>query len=89
MEESLMSQFLNPDLHQVVATDRMNELLKEAERDRLTRQANANRPNPLNAVLVGVGDLLISVGKRLQARRVQVAPQPCDVCRADCGVAMR
>ena len=84
-----MSQFLNLDRQTIVATDRMNELLEEAERNRLIRQANANRPNPLDSVLAGVGDLLVSVGERLQARRVQVAPQPCDVCRADCGVAMR
>jgi hypothetical protein len=40
-------------------------------------------------MLADVGELLISAGERLQARRIHVASQSCDVCRADCGVAVR
>ena len=84
-----MSQLRNLDGRTIVATDRMHELLEEAERVRLIRQAKASRPNQMDSVLASMGDLLISVGERLQARRVQVVPQPCDVCCADCGVAVR
>jgi hypothetical protein len=84
-----MSQFMNLDRQTIVAKDRMNELLAEAERSRLVRQARGSSPHRLDAMLADVGDLLISVGERLQARRVQVAPQPCDVCRVDCSVAAR
>ena len=84
-----MFQQVNLDRQTTVAHDRMNELLAEAERARLVRQARVNRLRRLDAVLADVGDVLISVGERLQARRVQVAPQPCDVCRVDCSVAAR
>ena len=84
-----MSQFMNLDRQTIVAKDRMNDLLAEAKRARLVRQARANRPNRLNAMLADVGDLLISAGERLQARRVHVAPQPCDVCCADYSAAAR
>jgi hypothetical protein len=40
-------------------------------------------------MLADVGDLLISAGERLQARRVQMVPQPCDVCCADYSAAAR
>lgn len=84
-----MSQLVYLDRQTIVAQDRMNELLAEAERARLVRQARANRLHRLDAVLADVGDLLISAGERLQARRVQVAPQPCDVCCADYSAAAR
>ena len=84
-----MFQLANLDRQTIVAQDRMNELLAEAERARLVRQARANSPHRLDAVLADVGDLLISAGEQLQARRAQVAPQPCDVCCADCSAAAR
>lgn len=84
-----MSQFTSLDRQTIVAMDRMNELLAEAERLRLVRQAKAGSPNRLDSILANVGDLMISVGERLQARRVQVTPQPCDVCCTDYGAAYR
>ena len=84
-----MSQYRNLDRDTIVATDRMNHLLAEAKRVRLIRQAKGNRPQRLDFVLADVGDLLISVGERLQARRMHMPPQSCDVCCADYGVAVR
>jgi hypothetical protein len=84
-----MSQFMNLDGQTIVAKDRMSDLLAEAERTRLVRQARANRPNRFDAVLAGVGDLLITAGERLQARRLPVAPQPCDMCCADYSAVAR
>ena len=84
-----MSRFIDLDRQTIVATNRMHELLAEAERLRLVRQARANKPNRMESVLSSVGGLLISVGERLQTRRVQVVRQPCDVCCTDYGVAVR
>jgi hypothetical protein len=84
-----MSQFTNLDRQTIVATDRMNDLLAEAERLRLIRQAKAGSPNRLDSILANVGGFMISVGERLQARRVQVTSQPCDVCCTDYGAACR
>jgi hypothetical protein len=83
-----MSEFMNLDRQTIVAMERIHGLLAEAERVRLVREARANEPNRMDSVLSSVGGLLVSVGERLQARRVRVAPPSCDVCRTDCGVAV-
>ena len=54
-----------------IAKTRQNELLQEAARERLLRQARATRHNLLDRALAGIGDLLISLGQELQE---QVAP---------------
>ena len=45
---------------------RRSDLLRETERGRLVRKAKFRRRNVWDRVLIGIGDFLIAVGRRLQ-----------------------
>jgi hypothetical protein len=49
-----------------IAKIRQSELLEEAARERLLRQARATRHSLLDRALAGIGDFLISLGQELQ-----------------------
>jgi hypothetical protein len=71
-----------------LAEERMREPRRDGEHARLMRMAKPARAGPLDRLLAGVGGLLVSVGKELQAGRVtrarsepfpithQAAPRP-------------
>ncbi len=47
---------------------RYNDLLREAQKQRLINEARADRPSPYASILSRVGGILISVGRSLQAQ---------------------
>ncbi|MBM4466211.1 MAG: hypothetical protein FJ014_11775 [Chloroflexi bacterium] len=53
---------------ELLMRERTKDALREAERERLGRMVNSARPGLLGQALVSIGGLLISTGKKLQAR---------------------
>jgi len=53
---------------EMLMKERTKAILREAERERLGRMVNSARPGLLSQALVNIGGLLISIGKKLQAR---------------------
>ena len=60
--------FVNPSLVQMHMEERVKDALRKAEQERLERVANSARPRLLDRALASIGGLLLSAGKRLQAR---------------------
>ncbi len=58
-----------------VTNARQHDILKEAECDRLMQTGEATKFRFRERLLVGVGDALISAGKKLRGRYVPVMPQ--------------
>lgn len=60
------------DLQPMLLTDlfesRYNDLLKEAQKERLPKEARAGRPSPYASILSRVGGILITVGLSLGAQ---------------------
>ena len=63
-----------PDIRIVwlVRREQNKDLVREAERARLRRAANAARPRLLARVAAGIGRFLLSAGKELQERYTPV-----------------
>ncbi len=62
-----------------IAEERRRDLLRQLERDRLTREAESSNPqrgHMLYHVLDGVGRQLVRWGERLQARHAVLHRQP-------------
>ncbi|MGA9350188.1 MAG: hypothetical protein WBW48_15495 [Anaerolineae bacterium] len=64
--------YINAYEAEMLMRERSKNALREAERERLGRMANPARPELLGQALVTIGGLLISTGKKLQARRAPV-----------------
>ncbi len=47
---------------------RYNELLQEAQKRRLLKEARADRPSPYASILSRVGGILITIGRSLEAQ---------------------
>lgn len=62
----------SPSLAEMLMWERSKDALCEAERERLGRKASPARSRLLNRALASVGSLLISAGRKLQARYTPV-----------------
>ena len=62
----------SPSLAEMLMWERSKDALCEAERKRLGRKASPARSGLLDRALASVGSLLISAGKKLQARYTPV-----------------
>jgi hypothetical protein len=60
--------FVSPSLAEMLMRERSKDVLREAEQERLGRKADSARPGLLDQALASIGGLLISTGKKLQAR---------------------
>ena len=63
---------------------RQNDLLKDAQRHRLLRQARSARPDFQDRLLTSLGRLMISAGTRLQESYAPVAPHSRAPCPSEC-----
>lgn len=61
--------YINAYEAEMLMRERSKDALRRAGRERLSRMANPARPGLLDRALTSIGDLLISTGKKLQARR--------------------
>jgi len=61
--------YINAYEAEMLVRERSKDALRKVERERLGRMANPARSEFLDQALVGIGGLLISTGKKLQARR--------------------
>ncbi len=74
--------YINTYELEMLMRERTKDARRKAERERLGQMANPARPEFLDQALVSIGSLLISTGKKLQARRAPVqsgltgAPSP-------------
>jgi hypothetical protein len=68
LAEGKEDTMLYPMLTVVHAKARHSELLREAEFQRLVKEAKAGRPSLQDRLLLSVGDVLISFGLWLKAR---------------------
>ncbi len=59
----------SPSLAELLMNERSKDVLREAERDRLGRKVATDRSRLLDQALAKVGSLLVSTGKKMQARR--------------------
>ena len=75
--------FCSPGLFHIYMEERVKEALRKGEQERLRQVANPTRPRLLDRALASIGGLLLSAGKRLQARHAPVqtalaaSPPPC------------
>ena len=82
--------FVNPSVVQIYMEERVKDALREAEQERLRRVANPARLRLLDRVVASVGGVLISAGKKLQARHAPVqtalaaSPSPCKPMTKPC-----
>jgi len=67
-----------------IAKTRQSELLQEAARARLLRQARATRHSLPDRTLAGMGDLLISFGQRLQEQYAPAMSHGPKACPSKC-----
>ncbi|MBM4465908.1 MAG: hypothetical protein FJ014_10205 [Chloroflexi bacterium] len=74
--------YINAYEAEMLMRERTKNAFHEAERERLGRMANPARVGLLDPVLASVGGLMITAGKKLQARRAPLqsgltgAPSP-------------
>ncbi len=66
----------HPMLIKEVQQQRFNELLQEAEKERLLKQIGVSRPSLCANILAGVGSILITVGQKLEAQEQSNAAVP-------------
>jgi hypothetical protein len=59
----------SPSFAELLMSERSKDVLREAEQDRLGRKVPPARPRILDQTLAGVGGLLVSTGRKLQARQ--------------------
>jgi hypothetical protein len=64
----------SPSLAEMLMWERSKDALRAAKQERLDRKAGSTRPGLLDRALASVGSLLISAGKKLQARHAPVQP---------------
>jgi len=64
--------YLNLDEAQMMRKERVKDSLRKSEQERLRQVANPARPGFLDQTLASVGSLLVSTGRKLQARRTPV-----------------
>lgn len=82
--------FFNPYEAQMVMEERVKDAMREAEQERLIRMAKSARPGLLDGLLASIGGLLISAGKKLQARHAPLqsalaaSPSPCKPMTKPC-----
>ena len=69
---------------QAIDKARRNEWLQAAERDQQSRMAQRAASGRLDRVLAGLGDLLISAGEKLRARREPAMPRRSEAYRSGC-----
>jgi hypothetical protein len=65
---------VNPLFIELMAQRRPGEAMQEAKRERLGQMVESARPGLPDQALASVGGLLISAGKKLQARHAPVQP---------------
>lgn len=61
---------MHPIVAQAYARERQRDLLREAERRRLVRQARIGQPGLTDRFFKGMGELLIEAGERLKDRHI-------------------
>lgn len=62
----------DPQLSLRIVETIQNDVLQEAERDRLMQEANPASPALQDQVLAGVGGLLITLGTKLQGQQMSI-----------------
>ena len=74
-----------PNFHlvQAVTEMRIDELQKEAERERMLDQLDSARTRFLDRLMIDIGSYLVLVGKKLLERYVPVMPQRSEACPTD------
>ena len=74
-----------PNFHFVRAITemRLDELRKEAERERMLDQAHPAGKTFLDRLMISIGGYLVSVGEKLRERHIPVTPQCSKACPSD------
>ena len=70
-------------LVQAVTEMRIDELRKEAERERMLDQVDPARKTFLDRLMISVGGHLVSAGEKLLERHIPVMPQCSKACPSD------
>ncbi|MCK4693720.1 MAG: hypothetical protein V3S81_00285 [Anaerolineales bacterium] len=74
-----------PNFHftRAITKMRLDELRKEAERERMLHQAHATRETLLDRLMISIGGYLVSAGEKLLERHIPVMPQCSKACPSD------
>ena len=73
----------NFQLAQAVTEMRIDELRKEAERERMLDQMNPAHKTFLDRLMINIGGYLVSTGEKLLERHLPVIPQCSKACPSD------
>lgn len=68
---------MNPYMIELMIREKREDMLREAERQRLVAQYEAGRVRAKTRFALALGDVLISLGERLKSRYGQKSELPC------------